>query len=223
MPTADLRRRVSDLSTLLEAICRLAELCAGDVRAGQAVNPEHVRRLCELACTAAALARELVALHNPFSAANLPDASVPQFGAASRSGESDLPVHSPRPRRVLVVDDDAGICELFRRTLQSAGYEVVTAESGAEGWQRLRSDRTIALVLLDLHMPEMDGWRFRHEQLADPVLARIPTVIVTGTPLAGLVHSQLQAADYLLKPISPAHLVSVVRGLLPPTEPSDQS
>jgi hypothetical protein len=55
----------------------------------------------------------------------------------------------------------------------------------------------------DLMMLEFDGWRFRHAQRGDAQMVHIPTLIVTGSALHHIVHDQLQAADYLLKPVIP--------------------
>jgi CheY-like chemotaxis protein len=99
---------------------------------------------------------------------------------------------------------------LFRRSLQSAGFDVVVAEDGPDGLQKLRQDPAIRIVLLDLNMPTMDGREFREEQRNDPQLKDVPTVIVTGEPLARLVESELHAAEYLLKPVGRDHLISVV-------------
>lgn len=122
--------------------------------------------------------------------------------------------HSISPRqqlgRVLVVDDEPAMRALLKRSLQSAGFDVVVAEGGPAGLQRLREDPEIRLVLLDLNMPEMDGWRFRALQRADPDLKDVPTVIVTGEPLTKVVQCELHAAEYLLKPIGREHLISVV-------------
>jgi CheY-like chemotaxis protein len=116
----------------------------------------------------------------------------------------------PKSGRVLVVDDEPIMRTLFRRSLQSAGFDVVVAEDGPEGLEKLRQDPEIRLVLLDLNMPRMDGREFREEQRADPQLKDVPTVIVTGEPLAKLVQSELHAAEYLLKPVGRDHLISVV-------------
>ncbi len=114
------------------------------------------------------------------------------------------------PGRVLVVDDDDDVRSVFKSILMLAGFDVVEAGGGAEGLTLLRSDRSIRLVLLDLTMPEMDGWRFRHEQRSDPRLSRIPTIIVSGEPLAHIVDEELRAADYLSKPVGRDHLIGVV-------------
>jgi CheY-like chemotaxis protein len=124
----------------------------------------------------------------------------------------------PKSGRVLVVDDEPIMRTLFRRSLQSAGFEVIVAEDGTDALQKLRGDPEIRLVLLDLNMPEMDGREFREEQRADPQLKEIPTVIVTGEPLAKLVQSELHAAEYLLKPVGRDHLISVVSDYCEPVD-----
>jgi CheY-like chemotaxis protein len=113
--------------------------------------------------------------------------------------------------RVLIVDDNDVLRSLFQRQLESDGFETVGAATGAAGLCRLRADARIGLVLLDLMMPNMDGWRFRREQAGDERLATIPTVIVTGAPLPTVIDAELRAADYLLKPVGREHLLSVVR------------
>jgi two-component system chemotaxis response regulator CheY len=111
---------------------------------------------------------------------------------------------------VLVVDDEPMMRRMYLRSLQAAGFEVVTAEDGPDGLQKLRTDASIRVVLLDLNMPCMDGWGFREQQRADPQLNDVPTVIVTGEPIARLVQTELHAAEYLLKPVGRDHLISVV-------------
>ena len=130
--------------------------------------------------------------------------------------EGERPPVSHWRNRILVVDDDPVVRRMFQRSLELARFQVVVASGGAEGLQMLQTDPTIGLVLLDLMMPDMDGWRFRHAQRDNPVLARIPTVIVSGSTLGHIVHAELQAADYLLKPVARAHLLSVVSAYCKP-------
>ena len=129
------------------------------------------------------------------------------------------PYDYPRraPGRVLVVDDEEGIRVVMSKQLEYAGFDVITASSGAEALSVLRSDDTIRVVLLDMLMPDMDGWAFRRAQLIDQQLAPIPAVVMTGAPLPSLVHEQLQASDYLLKPVGRDHLVSVVSNYCAPS------
>ncbi|HEX5110687.1 MAG TPA: response regulator [Vicinamibacterales bacterium] len=120
------------------------------------------------------------------------------------------------PGRVLIVDDDAGVRSVMTRQLVQAGFDVAAAQSAAEGLAVLRKDGSFRIILLDMLMPKMDGWGFREAQLADPRIASVPAIILTGAPLPMLVHAQLQAADYLLKPVGRDHLVSVVSNYCEP-------
>jgi CheY-like chemotaxis protein len=99
---------------------------------------------------------------------------------------------------------------VFSRSLRGAGFDVIIATSGPDALERLRSDPSIGLVLLDLNMPGMDGWRFRDEQRADPRLRDVPTVVVTGEPMARIISEPLDARHYLFKPVGLDHLISVV-------------
>ena len=125
-----------------------------------------------------------------------------------RNGLANQETHD-RPHRVLVVDDERSVCELFRRTLLMGGFDVVVACGGAEGLERLGSDPGIGLVLLDLHMPRIDGIRFRAVQLADPRLAAVPTVLVTGYAVTDSDRAAIRANEYVSKPVSPARLIAL--------------
>jgi CheY-like chemotaxis protein len=80
---------------------------------------------------------------------------------------------------VLVVDDDSAVRRMILLLLSSEGYETETAKDGAEALALMRQRRP-CLVLLDINMPLMDGWEFRKHQLADPALADVPVVGMTG-------------------------------------------
>ena len=80
---------------------------------------------------------------------------------------------------VLIVDDDARIRALMARLLETSGYSAVEAADGKEALARMRQRRP-CVILLDLQMPIMDGWEFRRQQLADPELADVPVICVTG-------------------------------------------
>lgn len=80
---------------------------------------------------------------------------------------------------VLIVDDDARIRALMARLLETSGYSAVEAADGKEALAKMRQRRP-CVILLDLQMPIMDGWEFRRQQLADPELADVPVICVTG-------------------------------------------
>ena len=129
-----------------------------------------------------------------------------------------LPADGARPRThcVLVVDDDPAVREMFCEALRLAGFDVMEASTGGDALDLLRSNTSIGVILLDLKMPDMDGWRFRLAQRTDPRMASIPTVITTGAPLSEVLDCDLKAADYLLKPVGLEHLISVVAHYVKP-------
>ena len=104
---------------------------------------------------------------------------------------------------VLVVDDDAGVRQLLRRMLEPAGYTVVEAANGREALERLR-EAAPGVVLLDLMMPEMDGFEFVAEVRRHEALRAIPIVVITARDLSrddherlnGYVHAILQKGAY---------------------------
>ena len=128
---------------------------------------------------------------------------------------------TPRTQCVLVVDDDPAVREMFCQALRLAGFDVIEASTGGEALELLRSDASIGVILLDLKMPDMDGWRFRLAQRTDPRMASIPTVITTGAPLSEVLDCDLKAADYLLKPVGLEHLISVVAHYVKPAREAD--
>jgi DNA-binding response OmpR family regulator len=111
---------------------------------------------------------------------------------------------------VLIVEDDPPTLHLLGHTLREAGFAVVMTGNGTTALEMLRDDPAIRVVLLDLEMPGFSGWEFRRAQRADRKLAAVPTVVITSTALDKIVDNDLRAADYLLKPVSPEHLVSVI-------------
>jgi CheY-like chemotaxis protein len=122
-----------------------------------------------------------------------------------------MPAPTPPPTaRVLVVDDDEGVRVIFMRHLTAGGFDVVTVPGGAEGLRVLRDEGNFSLVLLDLTMPEMNGLEFRRQQVEDERISGIPVVIVTGMPVAAEDRDQLQAVDYLAKPVGRDDLIRVV-------------
>lgn len=81
---------------------------------------------------------------------------------------------------ILLVDDNSDVLEVIRVLLETEGYTVTTASHGADALAQLRSGLRPCLIILDLTMPVMDGWQFRDEQLADPELSGIPTIIYSA-------------------------------------------
>ena len=84
------------------------------------------------------------------------------------------------PDPVLVVEDDPDLREMMEQLLHLEGFAPLTAPNGREALNLLHSGAPVKAILLDLMMPVMDGWEFRQRQLQDPVLSRIPVVIMSA-------------------------------------------
>lgn len=117
-------------------------------------------------------------------------------------------------RWILVVDDEFAIRDTLTGVLAQEGYEVVCAGNGQEALERLRESAPPAVILLDLMMPNMSGEQFRETQLADPLLASIPVVLLTADPSVRSKARNVAAEGYLAKPFSLDDLLAVVRRYL---------
>ncbi len=118
-------------------------------------------------------------------------------------------------QRVLVVDDDKEIVRIIRAYLEKAGYTVLTAYDGETALHVIRSDRP-DLVVLDLMLPDRDGWDITRLVRADEALAATPIVMLTARvesddKIRGL---DLGADDYVPKPFNPHEVVARVRAVL---------
>jgi len=104
---------------------------------------------------------------------------------------------------VLVIEDDADCRNFISRVLELEGYRVLQAENGDEGLRLVRESQ-VALIVLDLKLPGVDG-RLVLEQLKnDPELSSIPVVVFTASAAASQREKALKmgATDYLVKPVS---------------------
>ncbi|HEY2386286.1 MAG TPA: response regulator [Candidatus Binatia bacterium] len=114
------------------------------------------------------------------------------------------------PPCVLVVEDNPDARAAFEALLQQKGFGVVTAGDGQEALDVLRGGLRPRLILLDLMMPRKDGWQFREEQIADPSLADVPVVVLSGAGQLDRHSKRLDVKDYLEKPVDVERLLEVV-------------
>jgi CheY-like chemotaxis protein len=114
-------------------------------------------------------------------------------------------------RPILVVDDDADIRSTIADILGDAGYTVQAAANGREALDLLKTSPLPALILLDLMMPELDGWGFMAAlQQELPTLATIPVVIFSAHGDAGAAASSLEVVGFVKKPIRLDELLAAV-------------
>ena len=123
-------------------------------------------------------------------------------------------------KTILVVDDEQDVITFLSALLEDNGYAVIAAHDGAEALARARAERP-DLITLDITMPSQSGVRAYRDLKADPALARIPVVIVTGieNEFERFISTRRQVPPpegYLSKPVDQERLLTLVRHLLAP-------
>jgi DNA-binding response OmpR family regulator len=131
-------------------------------------------------------------------------------------GETRKPV-SMDSQNILIVDDDPNIRELLEVNLGAAGFTIRNASQGREAMDLMRQ-RTPDLVILDIMMPEMDGWEVCKQIRDDPRLERVKIIMLTakGSEKDKLVGMEIFKADeYMTKPFDIDELIKTITTLLP--------
>ena len=116
--------------------------------------------------------------------------------------------------RVLVVDDDRAIRGFVAEVLMDEGYEVKTAGDGSEALAVSREWHP-DLIVLDLMMPEMDGWTFRARQRQEDALANVPVVVTSAATTLRLNRHALEPCVLLAKPFELDDLLGAVQSCAP--------
>jgi len=119
-------------------------------------------------------------------------------------------------RKIVCVEDEPEMIDLMQLILNRKGFEVIGAHGGIEGLETIRSVKP-DLVLLDLMMPEVDGWQVYQQLKADEDIANIPVIVVTAKAqnidkVLGLHIAKVD--DYISKPFSLQELVDRVEKVL---------
>jgi CheY-like chemotaxis protein len=116
-------------------------------------------------------------------------------------------------QKVLVVDDDARNIFALSSVLERRGMNVLTATTGKEAIAMLESTPDIAIVLMDIMMPEMDGYQTMHVIRGNPAHRRLPIVALTAKAMKGDREKCIEAgaSDYLAKPVNTEQLLSALR------------
>ena len=118
-------------------------------------------------------------------------------------------------KRILVVDDDKEVVRLMRGYLEQAGFQALVAYNGETALHILQRERP-DLVLLDLMLPDRNGWDITRQVRTDPLLAHTPIIMLTARVLDEdkILGLELGADDYITKPYNPREVVARVRARL---------
>jgi DNA-binding response OmpR family regulator len=138
---------------------------------------------------------------------------------ARRSGEG---LGRRASARVLVAEDERDVAELIRYTLAREGFEVILATNGADALRLARESRP-DLVLLDLMLPQVNGWELCRRLKQDPATRPVPVIMVTARTEEGdkVLGFELGADDYVTKPFSTRELVARVRAVVRRSRPPE--
>jgi DNA-binding response OmpR family regulator len=118
--------------------------------------------------------------------------------------------------RILCIEDEAEMIDLTRLVLEREGFEVLGAVGGSQGLEIVKREKP-DLVLLDLMMPDIDGWEVYRQMKADEESAQIPVIVVTAKAQSIDKVLGLQVAkvdDYITKPFGPKELLESIRRIL---------
>lgn len=122
-----------------------------------------------------------------------------------------MPLHN----KILIADDDSEMLEILSSMLEEEGYVVVRAENGLEAVELARKELP-ALVMLDIHMPKMDGLTACKEIKSDQVTKGVPVVMLTVEGSINEIQQAISygAKTYITKPSSKAEILKVVKSIL---------
>jgi len=118
-----------------------------------------------------------------------------------------------RGRKVLIVDDDVRNVFALTSVLEANGMEVVFAENGKDGIETLRANPDVDLILMDIMMPEMDGYQTMKAVRELPEFKQLPIISLTAKAMKGDREKSIAsgASDYITKPVDTDQLLSLMR------------
>jgi len=143
----------------------------------------------------------------------LPDA-IDHDRPNAREPSTEPPRDLPKDTKILLVDDDPLIQHLVGGELERDGFRVIVADDGVQALRLAREHRP-AVILLDIHLPRLHGWEVLAELKTDPTIAGIPVIILSVEEQRARGFS-MGACEYLVKPVEPDRLTSVVRKAIAP-------
>jgi CheY-like chemotaxis protein/anti-sigma regulatory factor (Ser/Thr protein kinase) len=163
----------------------------------------------DLTATSVAGKGSTFTLTAPLQYGSRPATGAGEEGAALAEAAPPARSQDGSKKLILVIDDDPDAVYLLQENLPQGEFEVVGARSGIEGQQKARDLKPHA-VLLDIMMPDKDGWQVLHDLKADQETAAIPVVLLTIVDKKAL-GFRLGASAYLLKPLDPVAVLDALK------------
>ena len=119
-------------------------------------------------------------------------------------------------KKVMIVDDSRTIRQQVNFTLAKSGYEVVEAEDGIDGIEKLKANPDVAMIISDVNMPNMDGLKMVEAIKADATLPKPPILILTTEGAADMIQRAKAAGakGWVVKPFKPDQLIAAVTKLV---------
>jgi two-component system alkaline phosphatase synthesis response regulator PhoP len=125
-----------------------------------------------------------------------------------------------RKAKILVIDDEPSEVKMITMALRREPFEVISAQNGTEGIEKAKNEKP-DLIILDIMMPEKDGFTTCKELKTDPQCSNIPIIILTAIGDSPLLLPEMQSAsesplaeDYIDKPVDPNFLIQRVKKLM---------
>jgi signal transduction histidine kinase/CheY-like chemotaxis protein/HAMP domain-containing protein len=196
--------RDSDVGERLPVILRLdRRLTDRDIARLRRYEPALLARVAQ--SDEALSAEAALVLHRP-------DERRTARGADESSHDASPPLQG----RILLVDDDVRNLFALASLLEDRGLDVVFSETGREALEILRTDPAIDLVLMDIMMPQMDGYETIRAARTMPAVETLPIIAVTAKAMQGDREKSIAAgaSDYITKPVDPDKLMSLIGGWL---------
>ncbi len=116
-------------------------------------------------------------------------------------------------KKILVVDDNPFMCKVLESRLSEENYKVIIAYDGVEALDKVQKEK-IDLILLDITMPNMDGFEFGAKLKENPAISSIPIIMVTAHAEHSMIvraATELGIKSYIVKPFKPEQLLNEVR------------
>lgn len=112
-------------------------------------------------------------------------------------------------KKILVIDDDPDLSYLLKARLEANKFEVITAYDGTEGLEKTKSEKP-DLIILDILMPEKDGYVFVKELKSEEDIKDIPVIVISGKDTLKILFEKEGITDYLVKPLDIKELLEKI-------------